>query len=60
MDTHVRVSRAPLKTSIPNLRVVVWCVKSLSAILKYVTYSAVVENSFPANQQRLEVLGDPQ
>ena len=43
---------APLKTSI----LVVWCVKSLSAILKYIKYSAVLENNFPASQQRLEVL----
>ena len=41
----------PLLTSI----LVVWCVKLLSAILKYVKYSAVLENSFPASQQRLEV-----
>ena len=41
----------PLFTSI----LVVWCVKLLSAILKYVKYSAVLENSFPASQLRLEV-----
>ena len=41
----------PLKTPI----LVVWCVKPLSAILKYVTYSPVLENAFPASQLRLEV-----
>ena len=41
----------PLFTSI----LVVWCVKPFSAILKYVTYSALLENGFPASQLRREV-----
>ena len=41
----------PLLTPI----LVVWCVKPLSAILKYLKYSAVLENGFPASQLRLEV-----
>ena len=41
----------PLLTSI----LAVWCVKSSPAILKYVKYSAVLENDFPASQLRREV-----
>ena len=41
----------PLKTLI----LVVWCVKLLSAILKYIKYSAVLENNFPASQLRLKI-----
>ena len=48
----VQATRVPLKTLI----LVVWCLKLVSAILKYVKYSAVLENGFPASQQRLEVL----
>ena len=48
----------PLFALIPDLRVghdAVWCAKLFSAILKYVKYSAVLENSFPASQLRLKV-----
>ena len=47
--SHININRTPLKTPI----LVVWCVKLLSAILKYIKYSAVLENNFPASQQRL-------